>query len=292
MKHIPAMLLLGASLFSFSLAQQRSYPSYFSLTESADIQPHVGLYLSVGTEFFAGRSDVFRGQARLALANAAEISFIRQEGAVNFFGNAWQVPQWELKLRILEGSNNNPTVSVAFRSFFNWQLENLFAQDIASLKPALTKQGLNGSRYENRLSSGALIVSQKLFPRVEFTGAVGVQEIQSRFLWIFIDPAPYQSNGFYAPQIERTLMLNGFLNARFDLRSDLTLFAEAQSVPVISPNINRMALDYDRGYLTLVGLRYVAFYPVAVDGMIAHQLGFDNSSSTQFRIGLSFLAGF
>ena len=280
-------------LFSLPLVAQveneRQYPSQFSLTESAEVLPNLTLFGRVSTGLFTRDLNMIQGQISLGIADFIELNVLNSEGAVDFYGDPQPIPQWGFKLRILESSDQLPSVSFLFRTSLDWKYQEFFDHHIAVRRPTFSSQGLNGTKHRIRLTSGTLVATQTLFSRVHLTGGFGIQEVQIRNLWIFIDPAPYVTNGFHAPEIQRTLMLSGLFQAQIDLSSTTLIFLESQSAPMIEPNLTQLSLNYERGFLTSAGVRFIPLFPVSLDLMLNHS--FMKIARTEFRMSLGIVVG-
>lgn len=290
-----AFIIIFITLFCLPISAQgqkdQSYPSRFMLTESADVLHNFSLFGRLGTGLFTRDVNVIQGQVSIGLADFFELTLLRSESAVNFYGVPQTLPQWGFKFRVLDGSAQLPAVSFVFRNSLDWKLQEFFGHHIAVQRPAFAREGLNGTRYRLRLSSATLVATQRVLSRIEITGGLGIQEIQTKDLWIFMSPAPSVTNGFHDADIEYTLMLSGLFQARADISGSMLVFVEAQSVPMIAPDLVRLSLDFQRGYLTTVGVRLIPLFPMSMDVMISHQTPFMQVSHTEFRISLGILMG-
>lgn len=282
------VFLVSSPLFAQS-QNERQYPSQFSNTESADILPNLTLFGRVTTGLFTSDISPVEGQISFGIADFIELNVLNSASAVNFYGDAQLIPQWGFKLRLLEASEKGPGVAFLFRTSFDWRPQTFWQQDIARKRSAFYQQGLNGTRHSLRLTSGTLIATQTLFSRLHLTGGLGVQEVQVRDLWIFIDPAPYASNGYHASEIQHNLMVSGLVQAQIDVSNNVLAFFEAQAVPMIEPNLQRLSLTYKREYLTSAGVRFVPLFPVSMDVMISHS--FMELQQTEFRMSLGIVVG-
>jgi hypothetical protein len=263
------------------------FPSQYSITGSADVFPASSFYASGGMDLFTKRVDAYRGQARLALLRIFELGVMKEEAAVNFLSIAERVPMGEFKLRILERTENTPAISVVYRTSLGWMSRGFQNQEISAIRPADAADGLHGLRYQYRLTSAMLLISQDILPRFELTTGFGLEEVQTRFIWFFGGPDWPDSYGDYDPQTHAQLLLTGFLLARFDLTHQVTLFAEAGSVPVIVPSYFHRSLQPERTFLGAVGVRFVPLMPFALDAIVAQQSAFQGISDTQVRVALN-----
>jgi len=280
---VALVLLFSFPLFS-QVENERRYPSQFSLTESAEVLPNLTFFGRVSAGLFTRDLTTIQGQVSVGIANFIELNVLNSEGLVNFYGEPQPVAQWGFKLRILEGSDQQPSVSFMFRTSFDWKNQEFFDHDIIAKRPSFSSQGLNGTRHGMRLSTGTLVITERVFSRLSLTAGFGVQEIQIRNLWIFIDPAPYVTNGFHDPEIQRTLMFSGLFQAQIDVSSSTLIFLESHSAPMVEPNLTRLSLDYERGFLVSGGVRLIPLFPVSMDLMLSHS--FMEIARTEFRVSL------
>ena len=289
MKWTNAVAILCVIITVTATAQDNGsarFPSQFSITGSAEVFPISSLYLSGGTDLFSDRADAFRGQARLALLGVLELGVMKEEAAVNFLGGAERVPMGEFKVRVLEQTEHTPAISIAYRMSLEWLSRGYENQDLAAVRPAAVSEGLHAVRYQYRLTSAMVLVSQTVIPQLELTTGIGLQEAQTRFLWLGGPGWPY-SNGTYDPQTHSRLILTGFLLGRFDVSRQVTVFAEAESVPVFVPSYQHHSVQPERTYFGTAGVRFVPLMPFALDVMIAHQTAFQGIADTQVRIALN-----
>jgi len=284
---IACVLLFSIPLLG-QMQNERRYPSQFSLTESAEVLPNLTFFGRVSAGLFTQDITTIQGQVSVGIADFIELNVLNSDALVNLYGEPQPVAQWGFKLRILEASDQQPNVSFLFRTSFDWKNQEFFDHHITVRRPSFSSQGLNGTRHRMRMTTGSIVATQRFFSRVHLTGGFGVQEIQIRNLWIFIDSAPYVTNGYHAPEIQRTLTLTGMLQAQIDVTSSTSIFFESVSAPMVEPNLSRLSLDYKRGYLASGGVRFVPLFPVSVDLMLNHS--FMEIARTEFRVSLGILA--
>lgn len=280
---VVVMLVLGFS----GLSAQEQFPARYALTQEAAVIPHLGLYFNGGFDVIPRNLEVFRGEAKVGIADALEVGVVQQESSLDFFAVPVLMPELELKLRILEGSRTIPGVSLSYKTSLSWKEQRLTATHIGPVRPEYANRGLYGSRFDLSVSTGTLILSQLLSTNLQLTAGVGVQELQTKSLWIFVLPAPFSSNGYNARETRRELMLSGFLQGYHKLTEKVTLFGEVKTLPAIWPNIDRLALDYDRVYVAGLGVRFTPITGIAVDAAIHHHTAFQGIAGTQAKLGIS-----
>lgn len=286
MKRIIIVLLTMTLGISRLLGQTNQLPSYYTMTQEAAVIPHLTIHVNGGFDVIPRNLDVFRGRAKLGISDAVEIGILQEESVLDFFAVPVFIPQLELKLRILEGSRTVPAVSIAYKTSLLWKQQDLTSTYIGTVRPEYANQGLRGSKYDVSVSTGILIISQELSSNTQVTAGLGIQEIQTKSLRIYAEPAPFSASELDAKQ---ELVLSGFLQAFIRLTDKITVFGEAQTLPAIWPNLNRFALDYDRVYLAGLGARYLPLSALAIDVAIHHRTAFQGISGTQVKLAFSSL---
>lgn len=290
MKHTIAVFII--LVLGISNLPGQHFPARYTATQEAAVIPHLSFYLNGGFDVIPRNLEVFRGEAKLGIADAFEIGVLQWESSLDFFAVPVLMPELEIKLRILEGSRTTPGVSIAYRTSLVWKEQRLTSTYIGPIRPEYANRGLNGSRYDLSVSSGNLIISQEISSNAQLTAGVGVQELQTRSLWIFLDPAPFASNGYNARETRRELVLSGFLQGYIRLTEKVTLFGEALTLPAIYPNIDRLALNYDRVYVAGLGVRFMPLSAIALDATIHHHTAFQGIAGTQAKLGISSILDF
>lgn len=284
MKHVIAVLLTIVLTTSCLLSQLSRLPAQYAATQEAAVLPNLTIFVNGGFDVIPRNLDVFRGTARLGIADAVEIGILQQESVLDLFAVPVFVPQLEIKLQILDGSRSLPGVSIAYRTSLLWKQQELTATYIGAVRPEYANQGLHRTKYDLSVSTGMLIFSQEILPNAQFTAGLGIQEIQTKSLWISIDDA-----GFHDLDAKQKLLFSGFLQAFYRLTDKVTVFGEAQTLPAMWPNVHRLALEYDRIYIAGLGVRFMPVARLAIDGMIHHQTAFQGIPGTQAKLGLSTL---
>ncbi len=120
-------------------------------------------------------------------------------------------------------------------------------------------------------------------------GGVGLQEAQYRGLWIFLDPPPGDVNGYHAAEVERELLMQGFVGAELRVHSRLTLIGDVQSIPLFRPDIDLLELSVDRSYMSFLGVRYLLADAIRLDASLRYHTGVEGIRSTQVVIALNAL---
>jgi hypothetical protein len=280
---LSSILISAAVCFS----QQEGFPARFEASQTASVIPNLSFYVSGGTSLMSQGNRVFRGDARLGIADAIELGISRREESVDFLGKPRLNTRLELKLRILESTETQPSVALAFNTSLGMDRQELWEQDIDRIHPAYAAQGLNGTRFDYSLSTAQVIVTQPVFADITTSVGFGVQEFQYTGVWVFIDPAPHVTNGYVMQETQRELLFTGFVQACVSITQNATVFAESRSMPATRPLLDRADIAFDRVYLTSAGIRYFPVPSFALDAMISYRSPFLGIGATEARINLS-----
>lgn len=279
-----ALLLLSVGTVH---AQDEQFPGLFTYSQTAVVLPHLSLFVAGETGVMNSGLRVFRGNARIGLAGAFELGISQQDESIDFLGQPHLRINVHAKLRLLEGSRSLPAVALSYRTAFGWEKQILWHQNLQHTRPDFVLRGLNGARFENQLSTLELIVTQPLGLGASVSVGAGLQEFQYRGVWVFMDPAPYATNGLVAWEQQQRLLLTGFVHAYVPITNAVNLVAQAQTLPATSPVLNQAAIQIDRVYVAALGVRYVPLNLFAVDATIVYNSAYLGISNTEARLGVS-----
>ncbi|MBF8247763.1 MAG: hypothetical protein HW374_563 [Bacteroidetes bacterium] len=287
MKSTLVVLLLFVAVPVALIGQERNQYSQLVLVNTAEVLPHMSFSANFGTSLYTTRNSFYRGFALFGLANVIELSLSREGTIANTFGILEPEFDWALKLKILTASEDQPAIALRIQSSLGWNSHKVWSTDIQSFSQALYQRGLWDSHYQVSLTTFQMLASHGLGNSFSIHSSVGIQEVQSRDLWIIVAPAPSIGNGSHVAYIRHEMLLSWSLGLTHEVASQLSLYAELQTVPALSPNIDDVKLNVNRGYLGSLAFRYLPLPAVAFDAGIVFHTSPNTTNYTEVRMGLN-----
>jgi len=268
-----------------SATQENTVGTAFT-TVSAAVPQGYSLDFSGAYPLYSGRSSPVFGHITAGVSGVLQVSFSNDEVVSNMIGLVRPMNSWGLKLQVLSKREELPPVALWVRSALGWQGDFLQSTDLWPKSPP-TFDHLAGTQYEFTSTSAGVALEPGISEALDVNVSLGLQELQSSGLWIFIEPAPEGDNGYHAVSGERTLLLEGSANVVLHLLPRFAVIAEAATLPYFNVNVAALELEVQRAYAGTVGARYTLPIPLSVDGYVRWQSSINGLTDTQFRLGLS-----
>jgi hypothetical protein len=253
----------------------------------APVPEGYGIGMSAGYPIFGDYRMPVMGRFQLSLAGALELGYSNEGYVGNAVGMTRPADSWGAKLQILRQQEMLPSVTLWARGTIGWQNEDLGAYDLWASIPSFYSYGVVGARYEFMSTTAGVAVERTFGDKLSVDFSLGMQQLQSRNLWIFISPAPVMGNGYHAVSGDRSYLLDASIDVTYRVLPNLTLIAQAGTLPYFSVNPYALRLDVGRAYVGTIGFRYALPIPVSLDVYIRKQSMFNGHADTQFRLGIS-----
>ena len=282
---IAVLLLQVANGQEKSATQENPVGTAFT-TVSATVPQGYSLDFSGAYPLYSSRSYPVFGHITAGVSGVLQVSYSNDEVVSNMMGLVRPMNSWGLKLQVLSKREQLPSVALWVRSALGWQGDFLQSTDLWPKSPP-TFDHLSGTQYEFTSTSAGVALEPGISKALDVNVSLGLRELESRNLWIFVDPTPVGDNGYHAASGDRTLLLDGSANVVLHLLSRFAVIAEATTLPYFDVNVPALKLEVKRGYAGAFGGRYTLPIPLSVDGYVRWQSSINGLSDTQFRLGLS-----
>jgi hypothetical protein len=282
---IAALLLQVVRGQEKSVAQGNPLETAFT-TVSATVPQGYSLDFAVAYPPYSSRNYPVFGHISAGLSGVLQVSFSNDEVVSNMIGMIRPMNSWGLKLQVLSKREQLPSVALWVRSALGWQGDFLQSNDLWPKRPPPFEH-LGGTQYEFTSTSAGVALEPGISEALDVNVSLGVRELESRNLWIFIDPTPVGYNGYHAASGDRTLLLDGSANVVLHLLPRFAVIAEATTLPYFNVNAAALRLEVERAYAGAIGGGYTLPIPLSLDGYVRWQSTINGQSDTQFRLGLS-----
>jgi hypothetical protein len=282
---IAALLLQVATGQEKSVVQGNPLETAFT-TVSATVPQGYSLEFAVAYPPYSSRNYPAFGHISAGLSGVLQVSFGNDEVVSNMIGMIRPMNSWGLKLQVLSRREQLPSVALWVRSALGWQGDFLQSSDLWPKSPPPFEH-LGGTQYEFTSTSAGVALEPGISEALDVNVSLGVRELESKNLWIFIEPTPMGDNGYHAASGDRTLLLDGSANVVLHALPHFAVIAEATTLPYFNVNVAALQLEVERAYAGAIGGRYTLPIPLSVDGYVRWQSTINGQSDTQFRLGLS-----
>jgi hypothetical protein len=292
MKRIKVIAIIAGLLSCYSFAQlpeSNSFRSQLVLNHSAEVLPNLCLAMDVGKSMLPTRNNFFRANIAIGLSNVIELGLSNPEAFIDAFAATQPVWSWSLELKILSQQDDQPNIALRVQTSAGWTFDELIAGEIQAHSAMLYHAGLWNSHYDLDLTTAELLITHQLSRGIALHASFGVQEIQTRDLWIIVSPAPFIGNGFHASGVTQQLLLSGSLSLAIPLVPKVTLLSEVQSIPAVSPNIELVKLTVERAYFGSIAARYLLSQALGLEAGLLIQHNPYSRNNVQVRVGLNSL---
>lgn len=280
------VLLLQAAAGQEKSAVQGNPVETAFTTVSATVPQGYSLDFSGAYPLYSNRSYPIFGHITAGVSGVLQVSYSNDEVVSNMIGLIRPMNSWGLKLQVLSKREQLPSVALWARAALGWQGDFLQSTDLWPKSPPAFEH-LAGTQYEFTSTSAGVALEPGISEALDVNVSLGLRELESRNLWIFIDPTPAGDNGYHAAGGDRALLLDGSANVVLHLLPRFAVIAEATTLPYFDVNVPALRLELKRGYAGSFGGRYTLPIPLSVDGYVRWQSSINGLSDTQFRLGLS-----
>lgn len=284
------LVALFFSFLSFSHAQELDSLGAFSrlsLLSTSGVMPGVSVGVQGGASAFTTENNVYRLRGIVSFGGLAEVDVANIGEIRNMLYSIRPQTSWGLKLKLIPEEDMLPAVALTVRSSVNWQPEWHDYGVMQNSRPDLYRQGLAIVRYEYGFSIARLLFSKTVYTRTILSASIGIEDVQLRGVWFWGTGLNYNFPILLmADGVKHNLSVQGFVSVAHPVSTKLSIMAEAESIPYLTPNSSLSSLNVDRAYCGSLGLRYFLSSQVALDATYFTVTDFSNHVSTELRVGL------
>ena len=293
-KVILLVILLLSSL-EYLNAQERKENSFSFIKPFSNIYTDIpnGYSLSyIGSyPIFEDIKSPFVGNIKLGLSSILNLVITNEPSVGDLLANKRPMPSWGVQVQILPQLEHYPSLSLWVNSCFGWNGETINQNDFGNKLDYLINQGLVSFRYEYSTTSAGIATEMKPLNGLRVGLNIGILELRSRNLWIFLDPDPFNGNWINDGKETSSFMFDGGAAISYSPFHNFFVIGEITTLPYFNINMNYKRLAIQHSVVNSLGIRYSLPIPINIDAYLSSN-SINGQTVNQFRLGLSGLLNF